>query len=135
MAASYLLDSNTIIAGIKGEPRALSSRLAGMASSRLLLSSLVLAELQAGAEKSMHAAQARRTLQVFVDDMEPLPFATEDALAYAKIRAALERKGQPIGSMDMLIAAQAVARDLVLVTDNLRKFKRVPGLKAENWLR
>lgn len=67
--------------------------------------------------------------------MESLPFATADALAYAKIRAALERKGHLIGALDMLIAAQAVARDLVLVTDNLREFKRVPGLKAENWLR
>lgn len=135
MAASYLLDSNTIIAGIKGEPRALLNRLAGLASSRLFLSSLVFAELQLGAEKSLQAARAHSVLQVFIDGLEILPFGAGDAMAYARIRAALERKGQVIGPMDTLIAAQARARDLVMVTDNVREFRRVPGLVVENWLR
>jgi tRNA(fMet)-specific endonuclease VapC len=135
VAASYLLDSNTIIAGIKGEPRALLNRLAGLASSRLFISALVFAELQLGAEKSSQTARAQSVLQVFIDGMEVLPFGAEDAMAYARIRAALERKGQAIGPLDMLIAAQAFARDLVMVTDNVREFKRVPGLMVENWLR
>jgi tRNA(fMet)-specific endonuclease VapC len=135
VAASYLLDSNTIIAGIKGEPHALLNRLAGLASSRLFISSLVFAELQLGAEKSSQAARAHSVLQIFIDGMEVLPFGAEDAMAYARIRAALERKGQAIGPLDMLIAAQALARDLVMVTDNVREFKCVPGLVVENWLR
>ncbi|MHB8311578.1 MAG: PIN domain-containing protein, partial [Metallibacterium sp.] len=64
-----------------------------------------------------------------------LPFEDVDAAAYARIRAVLERKGAGIGPLDMLIAAQAVARELVLVTDNLREFRRVPGLRCENWMR
>jgi tRNA(fMet)-specific endonuclease VapC len=63
------------------------------------------------------------------------PFDAEDALAYGRLRAALERKGQMPGELDCLIAAQAVARGLVLVTGNVREFKRVPGLAVENWLR
>jgi tRNA(fMet)-specific endonuclease VapC len=135
VAASYLLDSNTIIAGIKAEPRALLNRLAGLASSRLFISSLVLAELQLGAEKSSQPAKVHRVVQVFIEGMEVLPFDAGDAMAYAKIRAALERKGQVIGPLDTLIAAQARARDLVMVTDNVREFRRVPGLVVENWLR
>lgn len=135
MAASYLLDSNIIIAGIRGEPRALLNRLAGLAPSRLFLSSLVQAELLYGAEKARHGAQARAALSVFVDGMAAAPFDDADAEAYGRIRAAMERKGASIGAMDMLIAAQAVARGLVLVTDNLREFRRVPGLHCENWLR
>ena len=67
--------------------------------------------------------------------MIQLPFDADCAAAYGRIRAALERKGASIGPMDVLIAAQAVARDLVLVTDNLREFRRVPGLQCENWMR
>lgn len=135
MAASYLLDSNIIVAGIRGEPRALLNRVAGLAPSRLFLSSLVQAELLYGAEKSQRAAQARATLAVFSEGFESLPFDADDALAYGRIRATMERKGASIGPMDLLIAAQAVARGLVLVSDNLREFKRVPGLHCENWLR
>lgn len=135
MAASYLLDSNIIIAAIKGEPRALLNRLAGLAANRLHLSSLVEAELHYGAEKSQHGAQARAALDSITAGMTPLPFDADDARAYGRLRAALERKGATIGPVDLLIAAQAVARDLVLITDNLREFRRVPGLRCENWLR
>lgn len=135
MAESYLLDSNTIIAAIKGEPRALLNRITSLAPSRLCLSTLVYAELQYGADKSQHGAKARAALEVIVTGFERLPFDTDDAFAYARIRAALERKGNMIGALDCLIAAQAVARGLVLVTDNLREFRRVPGLKCENWMR
>lgn len=135
MAAAYLLDSNTIIAGIRGEPSSLLNRLASLASSRLYVSALVRAELIYGAEKSHSSAQARATLAVFVEGFEPLPFDDEAAKVYARIRAALERKGANIGPIDLLIAAQAISRDLVLVTDNLREFRRVPGLACENWLR
>lgn len=135
MAASYLLDSNIVIAAIKGEPPRLLNRLAGMATNRLCLSSLVEAELLYGAEKSRHGTQARAALDSVTAGMEPLPFDAGDARAYGRLRAALERKGASIGPMNLLIAAQAVVRDLVLVTDNLREFRRVPGLRCENWLR
>ena len=128
-------DSNIVIAAIKGTHRPLLNRLSGLAPSRLFLSSLVEAELLYGAEKSQHGTHARAALSTVTAGMEPLPFDADDARAYARIRPALERKGASIGPMDLLIAAQAVARDLVLVTDNLREFRRVPGLRCENWLR
>lgn len=135
MTTSYLLDTCTVIAAIKGEPRALLNRIAGIAPSRLFLSSLVHAELLYGAEKSQHGARSRASLDVIARGLEPLPFDTDCAAAYGRIRAALERKGASIGPMDVLIAAQAVARGLVLVTDNLREFRRVSGLQCENWMR
>ncbi|MGH8163806.1 MAG: type II toxin-antitoxin system VapC family toxin [Rhodanobacteraceae bacterium] len=135
MASGYLLDTCTIVAAIRGESRAVLNRMAALAPNRLFLSALVRAELLYGAEKSRHGAQSRASLQVVEQGCEPLPFEADDAFAYGRIRATLERKGASIGPMDLLIAAQAVARGLVLVTDNLREFRRVPGLKCENWMR
>lgn len=106
MASGCLLDTNILGAAMGGEPRALLNRLAGLAAVR---------DLTAG--------------------MPPLPFDADAAMTCARIRAALERKGQMIGQLDCLIAAQAVARELVLVTDDLREFRRVPGLRCENWMR
>lgn len=135
MADAYLLDSCTIIAALRGEPAALLNRLVTIAPNRLHLSSIVLAELATGAEKSSDRARKRKVLAELTDGMVPLPFAAMDAHAYGRIRTALERKGAVIGPLDLLIAAQAVARDLVLVSDNLREFRRVPGLHCENWMR
>ncbi len=135
MADAYLLDSCTIIAALRGEPAALLNRLVTIAPNRLHLSSIVFAELATGAEKSSDRARKRKALAELTDGMVPLPFAAMDAHAYGRIRAALERKGAVIGPLDLLIAAQAAARDLVLVSDNLREFRRVPGLRCENWMR
>ncbi len=135
MADAYLLDSCTIIAALRGEPAALLNRLVTIAPNQLHLSGIVLAELATGAEKSSDRARKRKALAELTDGMVPLPFAAMDAHAYGRIRAALERKGAVIGPLDLLIAAQAVARDLVLVSDNLREFRRVPGLRCENWMR
>ena len=135
MAALYLLDTNVVVAALNGDPPALMNRIAGLAPSRLFLSTLVHAELLYGAEKAQRSTKARAALSVIVQGFETLPFDTDAAVAYGRIRAALERKGATIGPMDMLIAAQAVARGLVVVTDNLREFRRVPGLVCENWLR
>ena len=135
MAASWMLDSNILIAAIKGEPRALLNRLARIAPNRLHLSSIVLAGLGTGAEKSRDQARRRADIAELTQGMSGLPFDAADAEVYARIRAALENAGTSIGPMDLLIAAQAVARDLILVTDNVREFRRVPGLRCENWMR
>jgi len=135
MATAYLLDTCIIIAALKGEPRALLNRLAGIAPSRLHLSSLVLAELYAGSEKSRDPAAHKADIADLAQGMPPLPFGADCAQAYGRIRAVLERKGASIGPIDLLIAAQAASAGMVLVTDNLREFKRVPGLLCENWLR
>ena len=69
----------------------------------------------------------------FLQAYEILEFSTAHTLAYAELRADLERRGRPIGPNDMLIAAQAIGSDLIIVTNNEREFRRVPGLKIENW--
>ena len=135
MAAGYLLDTNILSACLRGEPRALLNRLAGLAPNRLHVSCIVLAELTAGAELGTRKAATLAALADMTDGMTALPFDADCATVYGRIRAALERKGSPIGPMDMLIAAQALAAGLVLVTDNLREFRRVPGLQCENWMR
>ena len=135
MAAHYLLDSNILIAALKGTPAALLNKLSGLAPARLCLSSVVLSELLTGADKSRNPDTKRAQLAELTRYMEPVPFDHAAAHAYARIRAALESKGQVIGEYDLQIAAQAQSRDLVLVTDNLREFKRVRELRCENWLR
>lgn len=135
MAAGYLLDTNILSAALRGEPRALLNRLAGIAPSRLHVSCIVLAELSAGAELGTRKAATLAALADLTASMPVLPFDAACASAYGSIRGALQRKGVVIGPMDMLIAAQAIGAGLVLVTDNLREFRRVPGLPCENWLR
>ena len=135
MSARYLLDSNILIAAMKCEPASLLNRLAGMADDRLCLSTVVLGELLTGAEKSRDPVRRRADVADLTQGMEVLPFDAEDVGTYARIRAALEKKGTPIGPYDLQIAAQAVTRGLVMVTANLKEFQRVPGLKCENWLK
>ncbi|MEO6968768.1 MAG: type II toxin-antitoxin system VapC family toxin [Rhodanobacteraceae bacterium] len=135
MAARYLLDSCILISFAEGRAPKVASRLAGLATIRIVLSSIVFAELATGAAKSRDPATALSKLAELANNYPPLPFDADDAFAYGRIRATLERKGASIGPMDLLIAAQAVARGLVLVTDNLREFRRVPGLQCENWMR
>lgn len=135
MAAAYLLDTNILSAALRGEPRALLNRLAGITPSRLRLSSIVLAELTFGAELGTRKAATLAALADLTMGMAAVPFDNDCTAAYGRIRAALERKVAVIGPMDMLIAAQAVSNGLVLVSDNLREFRRVPSLQCENWIR
>jgi tRNA(fMet)-specific endonuclease VapC len=136
VAAEYLLDSNILIAALNESSRPLLSRLVTLAPQRLHLSSIVLSELLTGAEKSgARAAERRAVVHELARGMTPAPFDAAAAEVYARIRAAMETKGQTIGPHDMQIAAQAISRKLILVTNNLREFRRVPGLISENWLR
>lgn len=134
MAASYLPDTNVLIAALAGNAAVLG-RLAPLAPSRLHLSAIVLSELAAGAEKSRSPEKARAAIGELTRHFAPLPYDAGMVQVYARLRAALEHRGTPIGGMDMLIAAQALAHDLVLVTDNVRELRRVPGLRLENWVR
>jgi tRNA(fMet)-specific endonuclease VapC len=98
------------------------------------LSAIVLAELEHGVEKSSHPDQNRTALGHFCAPLVMLAFDDAAAAAYGKIRADLERSGQIIGAMDLLIAAHAFAENAVLVTNNEREFRRVEGLAVENWV-
>ncbi len=129
----YLLDTNIVIAAIKGRS-AVVERLENTPLENVVLSPVVLGELEFGAEKSRQIERNRSRLAELA---EQLPLAALDAVTsrrYGEIRAHLERLGTPIGANDLWIAAQALALGAILVTDNVAEFVRVPGLKIENWL-
>jgi tRNA(fMet)-specific endonuclease VapC len=90
-------------------------------------------ELRAGAAKSSSPVKTLHRIANFLRPLTLVDFTSEDAIAYAAIRAKLERSGTPIGPLDTLIAAQAIARRLTLVSNNERGFRRVAGLQVENW--
>jgi len=133
MAALYLLDTNILIAALKGHPD-VRSRLEATPLAAVQLSAIVLGELAFGAEKSAHGDRNRAHLAALVQRLPLVGVDDGTARHYATIRAHLERQGTPIGANDLWIAAQALQMQATLVTDNLREFQRVPGLQLDNWL-
>jgi len=131
---AFLLDTNILVAAIKGQP-AVVEALRSLTPSDLLLSSVVLGELETSVIKSAWPERNRLQLLALVEHLELVPVDRAVALAYAQIRATLERHGTPIGANDLWIAAQARAPNAVLVTDNTREVCRVEGLALVNWLR
>jgi tRNA(fMet)-specific endonuclease VapC len=129
-----LLDTNICIYMIKNKPPEVRKHFERFVPGDIAISSITVAELQYGVEKSAAREKNSLALEAFLLPLEIDPFDTESALAYGKIRAELERQGQPIGSMDMLIAAQAIAQGFTLITHNLKEFARIPGLRYETWV-
>ena len=129
----YLLDTNICIYTIKHKPPEVIQRFLSHDPSELCISSITYAELMHGVEKSMAAERNRIAITMFLSPISVLNFDTYAAEEYGKIRAYLERKGTPIGPMDILIAAHAKAEDLILVTNNTREFERVEDLEVEDW--
>lgn len=130
----FLLDTN-IVSDMIRQPRGLvAQRIAEVGEAAVCTSIVVAAELWYGAEKKASAALAAR-VDAVLQVLPVLPFDAPADAAYGVLRARLERAGRIIGGNDMLIAAQAIAGNLVLVTDNLDEFQRVSGLRCETWLR
>jgi len=129
----YLLDTNIIIAAMKGDAR-VRARLETTPLSEIVLSPVVLGELEHGVEKSQQQEKNSARLARIVEGMHLAPLDAEASRRYGAIRTELERKGTPIGANDYWIAAQALAMDAVLVTNNIGEFSRVPGLTVEDWL-
>jgi tRNA(fMet)-specific endonuclease VapC len=128
----FLLDTDSCIYALKQNPAVLKNLLA-RSREDMALSVITEAELRTGAAKSTSAARTLRLLENFLRPLSILEFNSDDAVAYAQVRAKLERAGMPIGPLDTLIAAQALARRLVLVSNNEREFGRVAGLNIQNW--
>ncbi len=129
----YMLDTNICIYIIKNKPAKVIRRLQKLRLSDLCVSSITLSELEYGVEKSEKRDRNKIALAGFIAPIEVIDYDDLAAAGYGKIRSFLEKKGRVIGSLDLLIAAHAVSRNLILVTNNEREFKRVPGLKVENW--
>lgn len=130
----FLLDTDICIYIIKRKPQQIAQRFNTLRPSDIGISAITVAELEYGAQKSQKPEQNRAALQQFLIPLEILVFDPQAAQAYGTIRADLERKGQVIGSLDMLIAAQAKSEGITLVTNNIREFSRIPDLRVENWV-
>lgn len=129
----YLLDTNIVIYVIKQRPIEVLATF-NQHHGRMAISAVTLAELIHGAEKSQFPERNLAVVEDFCSRLQVLPYNDNAAMHYGSIRAALERIGHTIGVNDLHIAAHARSHGLVLVSNNLREFERVPGLLMENWL-
>lgn len=129
----YMLDTNICIYAIKHKPEAVIQRFLQHDPEEMCISAVTYAELMHGVEKSMAVRRNRIALSLFLSPITILDFHMHAAEEYGRIRAELERKGMPIGPMDLLIAGHARAEGLILVTNNTREFLRVEGLMVEDW--
>lgn len=130
---THLLDTNAIIALRTRKSEALVNRVLGSVEGSIGVSAIVAHELYFGAYRSARISSNLETLRLLIADFPLIGFDREDARASGEIRAALSAKGASIGPYDVLIAGQAKARDLILVTNNINEFKRVDQLRIEDW--
>ena len=128
-----LLDTNICIYIINAKPPAVLARFRQYRMGDVGLCSVVAAELAFGVAKS-GSARNRQALEMFLAPLTILPFDTPALWAYGDLRAELERRGTPIGSLDTQIAAHALSQQALLVTNNTREFAKVPGLHLDNWV-
>lgn len=133
MAVRFLLDTNICIYIINRKPARIFEHFAGLHIGEIAISSITGAELSFGVAKS-DSQRNQQALEKFLAPVEILPFDEAAMRCYGTLRSPLERKGQSIGALDLLIAAHAQALDVTLVTNNLREFQRVPNLRLENWI-
>ena len=130
---TYLLDTNTCIRYLNGRAPSVLSRLQALPPAVVCVCAIVKAEMYFGAMKSIDPAHTLALQRAFLNAFESLPFDDAAAEAYGHLRAELTRHGTPIGPNDLMIAAIALAHDLILVTHNTAEFSRVIGLRLEDW--
>ena len=126
------LDTNICSYVLRRHPASMLERFASLDRGQVWLSAIVAAELRFGAAK-LASIRFSAAVEAWLAGFDVRPWPAEATRHYANIRTALERAGQPIGNMDLLIAAHAMAEDSVVVTNNAREFLRVPGLAVEEW--
>lgn len=129
----YMLDTNFCIYAIKNKPESVIRKVLAHNPEDLCISVITYAELMHGVEKSQAVEKNRIAMSLFLSAITVLAFNSRAAEVYGEIRAELEKKGTPIGPMDLLIAGHAKSQNLVLVTNNTREFARVTGLQIEDW--
>ncbi len=129
-----MLDTNTCIALIKRKPPQVLDRFDAYKVGEIGISWITLAELEFGVAKSQHQEKNQAALDEFVLPLEIAYFDREAARVYGRVRAMLEKKGTPIGSMDMMIGAHALSLGVTLATNNTKEFSRIKGLSLVDWL-
>ncbi len=130
----FLLDTNICIYIIKQKPPEVLHKFNIYQVGDIGISSITVAELQFGVQKSQYPAKNQQALAQFLLPLEIVNFDNAAAAIYGNIRAILEKQGTPIGSLDTLIAAHALSLQVTLITNNIREFSRVPNLKVQNWV-
>ncbi|MBT4643472.1 MAG: type II toxin-antitoxin system VapC family toxin [Deltaproteobacteria bacterium] len=131
---NYLIDTNICIYILNRKPKSVLDRFESFNTEKIGISSITVAELEFGAKKSKRRKENLERLELFLFPFEILPFNGKSAKIYGDIRSKLELKGHVIGQLDMLIAAQALEKNLVLVTNNQKEFSRISNLKLDNWI-
>lgn len=129
----FLLDTNVCIAVLNASVPAVIERFEAQSPATISLCSVVVAELMFGARRSQRPGRTLAAVERFLAPLPSWPFDDRAAQEYGFIRADLERAGTPIGGNDLMIASIARARDLMLVTHNTREFRRIVGLRLEDW--
>ena len=130
----YMLDTNICIYLIKHKPPQVFEKLQEHNPDEICISAVTYAELVHGVEKNKAVERNRLALTILLSNIEILDFDMKAAEEYGRIRADLEKKGTPIGPLDMMIAGHAKSLDYTIVTNNVGEFKRVEGLQYENWV-
>jgi tRNA(fMet)-specific endonuclease VapC len=129
----YLLDTNIVIYVLKRRPIEVL-KIFNTNASRMAISSITLSELIYGAEKSLNIDKNLEAIDEFISHLDVLSYDAKASQHYGQIKASLEKRGEIIGENDIHIAAHAISQGLILVTNNLREFQRVPHLALENWV-
>ena len=129
-----MLDTNICIYIARHQPRSVLEKFKSIAPGEVAISSITYSELMYGVYRSQHQEKNRDILARLAESLDVMPYDLLAAEHYGEIRAILEKQGQPIGSLDMLIAAHALSLSLILVTNNAHEFKRVENLQLENWV-
>lgn len=129
----YLLDTNIVIYVLKLRPIQVLE-IFNKNTTCMAISSITLSELFYGAEKSANVHKNLEAIEDFISHLDVLPYAEKASQHYGRIKSVLEKRGNIIGENDIHIAAHAMSQGLILVTNNLKEFKRVPNLVLENWV-
>ncbi len=129
----YLIDTNICIYIMNQQPVEIINKFNSYSVGEIGVSSITVSELQYGVSKSRHKQKNQQRLDEFLVPFDVLSFTQKEAVHYGEIRAELERKGKIIGQFDLLIAAHALSGNRIVVTNNENEFRRISGLKLENW--
>ena len=129
----YLIDTNICIYIMNKRPVAVIKKFKQFELGEIGISTITVSELQYGVAKSIYREKNEVRLEEFLAPLEILTYDQTAAKVYGEIRFQLEKRGQPIGPLDLLIAAHAMSQDLTLITNNDKEFRRIKGLKIENW--
>jgi len=131
----YLIDTNICIYIMNKRPIGIIHKFKQFDVGEIGVSTITVSELQYGVSKSKNRRLNKQRIEEFLFPLEILPYDEIAATIYGDIRVQLEKRGEPIGPLDLLIAAHALSRNLVLISNNEKEFKRVKNLKVENWVK